>query len=104
MAHRDVIDPDGFAWEVWDVEPELAEKRDADDPHPPETTGERRRTRSVRSRLPGTMKAGWLAMRCGSERRRIAPIPTGWLDMADVDLLALIARADSSTPVRRLIE
>lgn len=104
MAHRVVVDDKGVSWEVWEVEPTLAEKRERENPTPPETTGERRRTRSVRSRLPGAMKGGWLAMKSGSERRRIAPIPAGWYQLSDAELVALIRRADPAAPGRRLIE
>ena len=104
MAHREVRDGAGTVWEVWAVAPILAEKREEADPTPPETTGERRRVRSVRSRLPVQMTAGWLAIKSPTERRRLAPIPSGWEGLTEGELLALIASAGPAGPGRRQIQ
>jgi hypothetical protein len=98
MAHRTVVDADGLSWEIWEVQPLLDEKRAVEHAIPPATTGERRILRSVRLRLPGEMKGGWLALKSESERRRIAPIPEGWLTMNDDELRELVARG---TPTGR---
>jgi len=103
MTLRKVVDADGVTWELWEVQPSLVEKRDADEGSP-DNTGERRKVRSVRMRVSPTMREGWLAIRSATERRRVAPIPEGWHDLSDEALLRMVARADSPGPARRLIE
>lgn len=104
MSHRVVVDAAGVTWEIWEVEPTLIEKRDAPAETPPGTTGERRRTRSARLRVSPQMREGWLAMRSDTERRRIAPIPVGWAELDDAQLVALVQRAELVGAPRRLIE
>ena len=103
MAMRTVVDADGVTWELWEVQPALVEKRQ-DNAGAPEDSGDRRQTRSVRMRVSPPMREGWLAIRSSAERRRIAPIPPGWAELSDEELLALVARAESPGPRRRLIE
>lgn len=105
MSHRVVVDGNGIAWDVWEVLPTTVEKRDADAPgEPPPTTGERRKMRSARMNVSPAMRSGWLAMKSPTVRRRIAPIPEGWAELSDQDLLALVDRADETGAARRLIE
>src|SRR4051794_3435418 len=103
MSHREVTDADGVRWELWEVQPTLIEKRE-EAADPPATTGERRHVRSNRMRVSPEMREGWLAIRSENERRRIAPIPDGWAELSDEELLAFVARAESSGSPRRLIE
>jgi len=103
MTLRKVVDADGVTWELWEVQPALVEKRD-DPAGAPQTTGERRKVRSVRMKVSPDMRDGWLAIRSATERRRVAPIPDGWHELSDEALLRLVARADSPGPARRLIE
>jgi hypothetical protein len=103
VAHREVVDADGVWWELWEVQPTMAEKRETEHPVPP-ATGERRQIRSVRSRLPGEMADGWLAMKSATERRRIAPIPPGWPSMSTEELRALINRGTPTGTMRRIVE
>jgi hypothetical protein len=104
MSHRQVVDAAGVAWELWEVQPALVERRESQEGATPSITGERRRMRSVRMRVSPAMRDGWLAIRSEFERRRIAPIPEGWASLSDGELLALVARAEVSGSPRRLIE
>jgi hypothetical protein len=102
MSHRVIVDASGVTWEVWEVEPTLIEKRDA--ASEPPSTGERRRVRAARLRVSPAMREGWLAVRSSTERRRIAPIPSGWFELDDAALAALVASAEVIGSPRRLIE
>jgi hypothetical protein len=104
MAHREFVGADGTLWEMWDVHPTLADRRSAKDPHPPAHSDERRKQRSYRSPVPGTMKSGWLALQSATERRRIAPVPDGWSLRTDEELRALVRASESTGKRRRLIE
>lgn len=103
MTLRTVVDADGITWELWEVQPSLVEKRDADS-GVPQGESERRQVRSVRMRVSPSMREGWLAIRSATERRRIAPIPPGWQELPEAALLELVAHAESPGPSRRLIE
>ena len=71
MALRIINAPDGTQWSVWDVKPTLG--------------GMPGNLARVRSELSG----GWLAFQTASERRRIAPVPEGWEQLPDSELIAL---------------
>ena len=79
MAHREIRDANGVVWEVWEVRP---------------TVGV----------LPQEMREGWLAFQSHHERRRLSPIPPGWNKQSDATLLEYLARAESRSAPRRLIE
>ena len=70
MAHREFLDPQGRRWEVWEVHPRVG-------------------TRPV---LPELVE-GWLAFESSWEKRRLAPIPAGWLDLPADALHKLSQRA-----------
>jgi len=77
MAYRIIRDAEGLEWQVWETRP----------------TG----TRLAVS--PG-FGDGWLAFERvvepdgpGPAKRRLAPIPDGWAELSDQDLLELMARA-----------
>ena len=86
MSHREFQDEDGRAWEVWDVHPAIIDTADA----PILAGGERRRDGPNRLRLPSELRGGWLAFRCGTESRRLAPIPTRWTAFDDQELALLV--------------
>ena len=44
------------------------------------------------------MELGWLAFVHGAEKRRLAPIPSGWEQVSDAELLALCATARAAGP------
>lgn len=50
------------------------------------------------------MSLGWLAARSATERRRITPIPEGWEDWSDEELLRVIVRTPSQPTPRRLLD
>lgn len=103
MAHRSFTDARGRFWEVWEVRPGVALIGAATDQRRRE--GDRRRAegasawiasgqperRSRRERRVGVatpLRNGWLAFRCGDERRRLAPVPHDWEHDADARLAA----------------
>jgi hypothetical protein len=70
MTLRDVT-VDGDRWTVWEVWPQGF-------------TGRR-----VRDEL----QAGWLAMHFDSQKRRVTPIPDGWVDWTDDELANAVREA-----------
>jgi hypothetical protein len=93
---------------VFEVVPQaVAERRGAEerrrDPAPDvvierRAAHERRVRARPRAALGGALADGWLCFLAGEERRRIAPIPTGWERLDDHALLALLARAPGVVP------
>ena len=85
MAYRTVVDAAGSEWTVWDTRPSGS-------------TGGRLAV------APG-YEHGWVTFERAanptagvpSEKLRIAPIPAGWADLSDAEVLRLLPRA---TPVR----
>src|SRR5687767_2312859 len=77
VGYREFVDDLGAMWRVWDTHPVAAS--------------------TLRTVSP-TYAGGWLTFESESERRRLAPIPTGW-EIATRDLMmhwcarALLARA-----------
>jgi hypothetical protein len=47
---------------------------------------------------------GWLCFKSRAEKRRLAPVPDGWTEMADADLERLCQAAKPTRSPRRLIE
>lgn len=47
--------------------------------------------------LPAEYRAGWLVFESESEKRRLAPVPTGWNERSDEALRALCASATVQT-------
>ena len=104
MSVRNLRDDLGRSWTVWDVSPQLVERRR---PTPDETGAparERRRRREARAPLTNGFERGWLAFETQGEKRRLAPIPEGWAELPDEALRALLAQATVTPRTRRLIE
>ena len=112
MGYRTVRDRDGTEWQIWEVKPVWTERRAADRraaDSPPLPPGEERRMSSdrragfdpTRPRISPGLESGWLAFASGSERRRIAPAPTGWEELPDEMLLGL---CNSAAPCPRRTE
>lgn len=89
-------------WEVWDVHPAMTERRAAR--QAPSVVIERRKRDEPRASVPELLREGWLAFECKTERRRLAPIPSGWEGVTDDGLADLLESAISRGRTRRLIE
>ena len=111
MAARTFIDADGVSWQVWEVHPELAERRLTDRrrtataPARERRAGERRSRAEKRVAVRPGFERGWLAFDSPVGLRRLAPIPQSWSDLPDGALAELCRSAlDGGRPRRRLIE
>jgi len=77
MAHRVVIDASRANWQVWDTRP------------------------GPRSKVSPGLKDGWLTFeRIGEPfgKRRLSPIPDGWMQWSDAQLLASMLAAVDVPP------
>lgn len=104
MAYRTVRDADGVEWEVWEVKPVWAERRELDRRAPNATAGppgvERRANGDrrfgydpSRPKVSPGLECGWLAFASRNERRRLAPAPAGWEALPDETLVVLCRAA-----------
>ncbi len=78
-THRLFDDGRGVNWDVWAVYPEGRP--------------------SQLSALPGTFQSGWLVFESSTEKRRLSPIPSGWLTLPLPELRQLCDSA-SAAPSR----
>lgn len=78
---REFKDANGRRWRVWDVYPA------------PRTSGETRQTEELSNFPHRDLDTGWLCFESGSEKRRIAPVPRNWEQMAEAELAVLCERA-----------
>jgi hypothetical protein len=72
MAYREYTDSTGVPWRVWNTSP-----------------------------VPGAvfssvMRDGWLTFECDGERRRLAPVPSGWEDLPTRELERLCKEASTA--------
>ena len=107
MPHRQFTDSKHTTWEVWDVEPSHAERRAkaADRRRSARTSGERRRGEdTARVRMRSELSNGWLAFESKHDKRRLAPIPSGWEALDESALERLCQQARSIGRPRRLLE
>jgi hypothetical protein len=99
MSHREFRDSAGTIWQVWEVHPGRvlsggrerrsgADRRGDSAPAAPE-----RRRIERRLSVSPELRQGWLAFRANDDRRRLTPIPTGWLDAPAAELERLCAAA-----------
>ena len=102
MAHRTFRDSYGLEWQVWDVIPRGVHisgpdrRRMTDRRTRGASVGrdpERRRLRSRRVAVSPEMERGWLTFQTGREKRRLAPIPSGWEAVPERQLEQLCQRA-----------
>lgn len=113
MASRTFVDIDGVTWQVWDVHPELAERRMSQRRREAaqvaatkeRRAGERRHRAEKRVAVRPGFENGWLAFDSSIGMRRLAPIPPQWSSLPDI-VLAELCRQASEGPRsrRRLIE
>jgi len=100
VSYRTFIDSSGKRWEVWLVTPAAAERRRIDRRRGSSgseayagsldrrKTPERRRSPFQRSvAVASEFSQGWLCFESDGEKRRLAPVPSGW-DEAGPDRLA----------------
>lgn len=95
MSLREFQDENGRAWEVWDVQPSSVQTQTISGP--PGSGIDQQAGRILRFDLPTELRGGWLAFQSNGESRRLAPIPTSWVALADQDL-ALLVRVAKPTP------
>ena len=75
--HRTFQDTHGVTWSVWAVHPQHAGRR---------------------AGLRGTYVQGWLAFVCEAEKRRLSPVPEGWMAVDDAELERLCSMAELAKP------
>ncbi len=110
--HRTFHDDTARLWNAWDVVPMWGERRYHERREHLEQRRsaerrrqERRRYRGLRIALPPQLAQGWIAFESGDERRRLAPIPPGWHELTEEQLVELWRVAEPLPPRRkRLIE
>ena len=76
--HRTFVDVRGVTWSVWAVHPQ--------------------HSGTHRAGLRGTYLQGWLAFVCEAEKRRLSPVPEGWMQVDDAELERLCATAEAAKP------
>lgn len=82
MSVRSFESPDGIAWSVWEVIPgQVSEFRS-----------------NFGSHLPRQMAEGWLCFDCGSEKRRLYPLPPNWVNRTETELWFLCRGAEPVRP------
>lgn len=106
MAHRSFTDSLARKWDVWNVTPTKAERRDRSAPaRPPDPPGiERRRQSEYRVLLGAEWLKGWLTFETNGQKRRLADFPQDWEQLSASDLEQLCERAVEVAPSRRLVE
>jgi hypothetical protein len=111
--HRTFRDDIARLWNAWDVIPSWGERRAADrrTSTAPASRAidrrmrERRHPRGMRIALPPRLAHGWITFECGDERRRVAPIVSGWEALPESGLRDLWRGAEPLPPRRkRLVE
>lgn len=76
--HRTFVDVRGVTWSVWAVHPQ--------------------HSGTHRAGLRGTYLQGWLAFVCEAEKRRLSPVPDGWMQVDDAELERLCGEAEVAKP------
>ena len=112
MALRTFNDATGMEWRVWDVRPDVRERRTSRDrrssagpaPRVERRRGPDRRLRELGppSRTVAGLAGGWLCFETGPAhaplRCRLAPIPPGWDACSEAALRAYLERAGPARP------
>jgi hypothetical protein len=109
MGYRVFTDSQRIEWQVWDVVPQLAERRAgqrrlASDAAVAAVAIERRRSErrvSIGRRpvLSAGLHGGWLCFAAMDEKRRLTPIPADWMRCDDAGLERYCRLAE---PARRV--
>ena len=108
MPLRTFRDTQGIEWTVWDVHPELRDRRSGQDRREaaaPDPVLERRRAPDRRRRmagrwsgLPAALVSGWLVFTSSGVQRRLMPIPPSWEAVDESELRRL---CENAVPVVR---
>ena len=102
MDHRTFTDVLGSTWEVWEVYPQLLERRLLRERRALRRGDIDRRHEPVgRKTQPLQIRSGWLAFQNNHERRRVMPVPDEWEDLDDRALRAVLAKSKLSSRPRR---
>lgn len=106
MAHREYVDSQGVAWQVWEVIPQSVERRKLRERSTaPRDSSDRRQRHEARLRMSDGDSDGWLVFESRDPKKRLRPIPKGWCLASDTELESMCARANrASRPTPRLIE
>lgn len=106
MAHREYVDSEGVAWQVWEVIPQSVERRKLRERRiAPRDVHDRRQRHEARLRLSDGEVDGWLVFECHDQKKRLRPIPMEWHRASVTELESICARAErASRPSRRLVE
>jgi hypothetical protein len=113
MPYRSFEDSTGEEWQVWDIVPQLTERRDesgrerrvhnAPIAFADRRAEPRRLTISRRAVLSGSYAQGWLCFDNGKEKHRLTPIPGDWTTCSEELLEAYLRHADRVTGAHRVI-
>ena len=106
MAHREYVDSEGVAWQVWEVIPQSVERRKLRERRiAPRDTDDRRKRHEARLRLSDGESDGWLVFESSDQKKRLRPIPKDWHLASTTELESLCARAErAARSSRRPIE
>src|SRR3954463_3978744 len=99
--HRKVTDAFGHDWDIWEVSPSVMDRRTHDEPR---IVDRRSRNIGFVGRVSDRLRNGWLAFQSPHEKRRLTPVPPGWHEFTDAELLTLLERATKAGIPARLIE
>jgi hypothetical protein len=103
MPYRIFQDSTGNEWQVWDVVPQLTERRRGEADRRVEIApvafadrrrDERRLSYAHRAVLRGAYAHGWLCFDNGAAKRRLSPIPPDWTTCDDDTLEAYLRAGD----------
>lgn len=105
MAYREFRDDEGRVWEVWDVVPERRDRRGGvDRRHEFRDGSDRRKRRVLSAVVSGDLAKGWLVFTTAAERRRYVPIPEGWTEASEAQLIRWCSEAKPLPASRRPFE
>lgn len=116
MSSREFIDRRGVSWRVKEIVPQFAERRKverragAGEPLAAfasavsRRSSERRHISAIRATVTSGYEQGWLTFESPNEKRRLAPVPSGWESFSSerLELLCRMAHAADERPAPRI--